>query len=161
MPSSCGYLEGRSHALWNFKKSTLRKMHCNIMSCTLGSVCVSWEAHQSPSPSSAFCDSLCIYGNSLCIPSKVFQNPEALEHSPVSLSQPIPAQATFPNPSPFLDFLLGTFWRIKGVHTCLCLLLLLPIPLQQRRCEDECPTCLSFESYKACLLSMLLSQRLR
>lgn len=136
-------------------------MYSNIMSCTLGSVCVSWEAHQLPSPSSAFCNSLCIYGDNLCISSKVFQNPKALEHSPVSLSQPIPAHATFPNPSPFLAFLLGIFQRIKGVHTCLCFLLLLLIPLQQRRGEDKCLTCLSFESYKACLLFMLLSQRLR
>lgn len=107
-------------------------MYGNIMSCTLGSMCLGWEAHQLPSPSSAFCNSLCIYGDNLCISSKVFQNPEALEHSP--------AHATFPNPSPFLAFLLGIFRRIKGVHTCLCFLFLLLIPLQQRRGEDKCPT---------------------
>lgn len=108
MPSSCGYLEGRSHSLWNFKKSTLRKMHFNIMSCTLGSVCVSWEAHQLPSPSSSFCDSLCIYGDSLCIPSKVLQSPEAFRAQP---SEPESAHASshyLPKSLTLLGFLAGS-----------------------------------------------------
>lgn len=160
MPSSYGYLERRFHSPWNCKKSTLRKMYGNIVSCALCSVCVSWEAYQSPSPSSAFCNRLCIYGDSLCISNKVFQNQEALEHSPVSLSQPIPRSRYLPKSLTLLGFLAGHLRRIKGVHTCLCLLLL-HIPLQQKRGKDKCPTCLSFESYKTCLLSMLLSQRLR